>query len=326
MKASLVLFCSCLVLLTSCKTVSVWTDKEQKGIPFYAHKGMIKQQTKYLYYWNNVYLDKLTYAFADTTRTTLLKTRIDPHADLTRVHTALRRLNRSNSRDSLQAVMDEISKLKQVGQEPGPDAQVTIMENTWDVHTVVDYETVYYLNAPRPLFGTSTLTQKISAQGTLSEASGTADGSIDDIAGLVAGLATPLASIRVAQIENGLMDLASANVEASGRHYLAMRVDTTDETMKYIGYLKDPPSRSVISIRQNQYILRVDQQGYVYQFTKDHEVNERDAANTPITFDTKKGRFTRKEWPGPPVKKKKEEASTIKISGDILLPKPGDKQ
>lgn len=303
------------ILFSSCaRTLSVSRSGKVKGIPFYTQKAIILQETKYLYDWKVLTLIKKV-GEEKVKVTPIVQVRIKSDEDLTALEAAVNALNKEGATENdLQGVTDEIKQLKQVSLHSDDIDSDNIIGNKWSSKMIVDYSRTFYLNSKLPWFGTSTVSQKLASNGTLSEASGTIDSQIDELAGVVAGLATPLASVKVAEIENEVTPSVVeeiSTIEAFGNFDRKSLELENDFLMAMISNL----SKEIV-----RYELKVEEKGYIYTFSKTYEFHDSDKANTPISFDLGNGNYTRENWPQNKKEPKKEDKPTINVSGSIQLP------
>jgi len=282
------------VILSSCVSTMTITNDSGKvdGIPFYTHRVVVRQETKYLYNWFVISLIKEEKK-DEITSTPVLTKSLLREQELSQLERSLNSLNNSNNaKPDLESVINEINKLNVASLQSKDITTDNVIDNKWAVQTVVDYSMKYYINSKLPWFGSSTLSQKLATDGTLSEATGTSDSQIDELLTSIVGLATPISSIKVAQIENKVAQQVNKN--------LLYRLSNELTTYK----------------------LKIEEEGFIYTFTKTHEISDSNTANKPIAFDLNNGNYTRSNWSKEKeeMKDKKEEKPTINVSGSIQLP------
>jgi hypothetical protein len=308
-------------------------EKDKRGIPFYAYKPVIQQQTKYVVKWVTLELRQRLQG-REGAGTIIHTTRLDPSMDVLSIQAALSTLNKSGEgvdSDEFKALADKIRSAGKSDEDFTNDllsnsecdtqnlrsttsTGIYLVDNNWKYSKVVDYSHPYHLNARSPLLGNTEFTQELAPNGTLTKATATVDSQIDEVLGVFAGLATPLASVKVAEIEN------SSAVEGA----------TADGSLKYT-YTIDLKEEGWLYIFTRQYDVPVDGK------TKKAEKNSVSDSNitgdqttatlanepeTPIPFCLEKGNYTRLAWPTPTSKPDAEAAKkpTIAVSGNITLP------
>ncbi|MDW3210639.1 MAG: hypothetical protein R8N23_12260 [Reichenbachiella sp.] len=212
--------------------------------------------------------------------------------------------------DLVAKIIDTIRSINQRTNHPQEDTsslQELIVSNSITSSLEIDYNTTYYLNANMPYFGSASLSQKLTEKGILTEATATADNQIDELVSslgaIATGLAAPLASVKVAEIEADKDELQDA--EAFGAPVTL------------------PETKPVV------YNLIIQEKGYLYTFTKtlcsSPCYSPKDG--TAIPFDPVNSFYSRVNWPATSSEPKKEESKnpTIGISGSIILPKDENK-
>lgn len=207
-------------------------------------------------------------------------------------------------------IISTIRSIEQRTNHPQVDEsalQKLIVSNSITSSLEIDYNNTYYLNANMPYFGSATLTQKLSEKGILTETTATADNQIDELVSslgaIATGVAAPLSSVKVAEIEADKDELQ--DTEAFG----------TPVTL--------PETKPVV------YKLIIQEKGYLYTFTKTLCSSPCEIPKDPtaIPFDPVNGFYSRIDWPSTSSEPKKEEPKnpTIGISGSIILPKDENK-
>ncbi len=293
-----------LMLLVSCaSTLTVKSDSEKKaGIPFFIQKEIIQKETKYLYDWIEISLIKEEIKNGKTVNSKIYTSRIAKGQDTKSIEEKLLLLNSPNYNDKkIQEIILDISNLKKISLESTQISTNNIIENSWSKASVIDYSTKYYINAKMPWLGTSSLNQKLNTNGTLSESSITTDSQIDEVAGVIASLATPISNIRIAEI--AISDSEEKIKEA---------IKNNDFDLDFF--------KSILSAPSVKYKLETKEKGYVYIFKEQFEIDEIIEVGKPLDFDIKKGNFKRINWPSINIKKGKQKKPTINISGSVELP------
>jgi len=165
--------------------------EEVKGIPFYIKKGMCKQETVWVepqYTVSNTTLDGAPSKVLD--RESFLKVATPSNAqkgDYWALVESMRsplRVREEGANDSIDGAPIDISWQMAHG-------NWSLVSNTAAVESVVDYSQVYYLNSAKPLAGTSQVSYKLAADGTLTEGSAQVqDQTLATVAAAVSSLAT----------------------------------------------------------------------------------------------------------------------------------------
>lgn len=295
-----------LILLSSCaSTLTVKSDSEKKaGIPFFVQKEIIQKETKYLYDWIELSLIKEESKNSKITNTTIHTSRVIKGQDMSSIEEKLLLLDNSEDKNKMvQEIIIDIDNLKKATLESNGITTNNIIENNWTKTTVIDYSKKYYVNANMPWLGTSSLSQKLNANGTLSESTITTDSQIDEFAGVIASLATPISNIRIADIGKEIAELGGE-----------------EEVEKALKNGNFDFFKSISNTTTTKYKLEIKEKGYVYTFTKQFEIDKIDDASKPIDFDIKNGNFKRISWPTASKKEDKSKKPTINISGSVELP------
>ncbi|MEM9836602.1 MAG: hypothetical protein AAF828_08875 [Bacteroidota bacterium] len=299
--------------------------KEVHGIPFYRQKAVVDQTTQYLDHWLELSLVK------KKEKEEIIKTvRIKPGQDLTELEKALEALDSSDGNKALvKAVLVEMDQLDQIDIYAVDASRVKPIGNQWKETVVVDYENVYYLNNRRALLGSSTITQKLAPNGTLSEFTATTDSQIDELATAVIGLATPLASIRVAKIASEASDASEVSNTLTKKMMEAIRSEkrdfdnTIDWANEYLDFSTQSNRKAAEEVK-TEYNLISKEAGFVYTFTK-RSGSKRSGVGvnlSPIQFDLNKYQFTRVPWTaGSPQSQTKKADDSVTIQAEIKLPK-----
>lgn len=291
-----------LFTLTSCKTLKISSDIKKndkeyvkvKGIPFYIQKQVIHQQTAYLYDWLEISLIEEKTEGNKKVSTLLYNGRIEKGQD-----DSLREIDELISDKEKKKIVSAVKNLNKVNDKNINSCNVFLVNNNWKKAVVIDYDNKYYLNGNMPWFGTATLTQKLNENGTLSESSVTTDSQVDELAAAIIGLATPLASVEVAEIGKEIAEIPS---------------EFTEEAIKE--FMND------IYTKENSkptYKLVIKEKGYLYSFTEEFASNYK--PNKPLEFNLNSGNYIRINWPLSTVKKEKSDKKNIDVSATIGLPK-----
>lgn len=174
----------------------------------------------------------------------------------------------------------------------------SVSQNTIETALVVDTDHPYYLNAPLPWFGTGSLTQKLSGEGTLSEATASADTKVAD----------------------GISSLIPLKDYLSGKF---VKKAGDDADVKTTAWSRPVPVRANLSVELS---LKIEQVGYEYTFTKILSPDEAKkdgnfVAQKALVFSPDDHAFSRKIIKPASGDEKKEEGKKIGISGNIEFPK-----
>jgi hypothetical protein len=321
-KFKLVLVFVLLISTYSCKVLKVTSDNgDVNGIPFYAQKLIVKQQTSYLYNWQEISLIKEDKKDDKTVQTKIYTVRIEKGQDLKPIYELLNTLNNDSKNSSeVMAAMDAL-KIETLNTNSINDiSKVNLISNSSKDVVTIDYTNKYYLNAKMPWFGNSSLSQKINSNGTLGEATSTSDSQVDELVTSAVALATPISNFKIAELDflNNTTEKADEIVEDESfkRGIAAYAKNKQDE--KITTFIKKALEQAQ---NKHSYKLNIIEKGYLYTFTKDLEYKNKAQANTPIPFDLKKGNYIRTNWPATPKKLKKPEKKTIDVSAQIGLPK-----
>lgn len=297
-----------LILITSCaSTLTVKSDSEKKaGIPFFIQKEIIKKQTKYLYDWIEISLIKEETKNGKTTNSKIYTSRIIKGQNIRNIQNKLLLLNNAEDKDKMvQEIISDIGNLNEITLESNLISTNNIIENNWTKATVIDYSTKYYVNAKMPWLGTSSLNQKLNTNGTLSESTITTDSQIDEVAGVIASLATPISNIRIAEIGKEIAEFGS-------EEEIEKAIKNKDFDFDFL--------KSISSVATIKYKLETKEKGYVYIFMEHFEIDEINDVSKPIDFDIINGNFKRVSWPITSKKEEKSKKPTINISGSVELP------
>tara|TARA_R110002051_G_scaffold231608_1_gene293499 strand:- start:299 stop:1276 length:978 start_codon:yes stop_codon:yes gene_type:complete len=323
MKKTLKFTCLISILsLLSCNVLKVSSnhDKDNDGIPFYVQKPIIKQQTKYLYDWHEISLIKEELKDDKTIATILHTLRITKNNnDLNSVNDVLTLLNEDKVK--LPELITKMDALIKIPLESANINATNLIENSWKEIMVVDYANKYYLNAKMPWFGNSSLSQKISTDGTLTESTSSSDSQLDELATALIGIATPISQFRVAELPYKYASLEGDNTQE------AIDKSVIEKGIK--PFVKWGMSDNVMDVIKKElklkptYKISISEKGYIYTFTKDLEIDNKNIANTPIPFSVNSGSYTRSNWPPEIVVKKeeKQKKETIDVTAQIGLPK-----
>ena len=219
--------------------------------------------------------------------TALIKQNVVRDEDINPLFISLNALNESDAPgNDLQNFITELGRLPEAVTLDPDSSKFKLISNSLKPEVVVDYATKYYLNSRIPWFGTASVSQKLAANGTLTEASSTVDSQLDELAGIAAGLVTPLSNVKIAEIQ------------------------------------KDSPP--FIEGGAVSYRLKVTEIGFLYTFTRilcENSCNLSGLEAEPIKPDLVKGNYSRVPWPVTLAETKpKENKPTINVSGSIQLP------
>lgn len=293
------------LLITSCNVLRVSkgdgaANTQCEGIPFYVQKEVYKQETKYQYTWIEVSLSSVQEKEGAKPSSTTIW-RLTPDDSLIRYLNSVTSMTEMTV-DEVNNFLKQMEKSKAANLNPDSNSIKQVISNSCKPELIVDYSTKYYLNARKPLFGNTTVTQKLAPNGTLSESSATVESSLDEIAIAAIGLATPLASIKVAQIGAAVTSVAALQPaddikmakEAGGK----AKINPVSDKIKY-----------TISIREA---------GYIYTFTKYHD-SFVSCNSQMIKPNLSQGNFSRTAYTAQE-SESKDNKKAIKVEGSIELP------
>jgi len=267
--------------------------KRMKGVPFYIKVGRHQQTTVYHEVWSQATLRIValqgTGADIKEIEVTSITQAFVPAArdELRGLQSELANVSDA---EGLRKVTDRFLDLTKDKRHVGTERLTQPVSNYLEPIDTVDYSKLYFINAPLPWFGSATLTAKVAADGTLSEASATSETKLAEAISSVLPIKEWLTSTVVPTKATG----------GQGKVFAA-------------------------AMPQKAY-LNVEQRGYVYTFTKllptDPCFGKPDEkCLIPIAFDTD-GRNYRRTELGKEEEKKKEAGKSIEVNGTIELPKP----
>lgn len=177
----------------------------------------------------------------------------------------------------------------------------------------VSEERQYFLNAPLPWFGSGNLTQELSEDGTLSK--------------VVANPETKLSE--------GLASLIPFKEYLTGKYVDKLDDDSATDLGAKISAFSDIPGglgKAMIANKEKYQLvhsvsLSVDEEGYVYRFTRQHD--SAPASYAPLAFDLSANPYSREVLSAEPPsdeKKKADDDNSIGLQGKISLPKGWGKE
>lgn len=310
-----------IALLTACAK-AVWVQKNSEsataagvyGLPFYVKTEQFKKTTVYADTWlrstltvakklvdtkdgKEVLLDRGTQQYVKD----LPKPQPDALVDIKSS------ILRSDNADLAEAerVIQSFMRLKEV--DHAKTTGWVLIKNVVESEWVVDNSRTYYLNAPIPWFGSGSLTQKLNADGTLSEVVSTPD----------------------TKLSEGLSSLIPLKEYLTGEYVKAAPAaaaeDNKDADIKkgMVEFLRVNP-RSRVADKAYVYILslQIEEIGHEYTLTS-QPVPQRPADLAPLTLSDvgkAEAQFSRKDI-GSEKEDKKEEGPTVGVSGSITFPK-----
>lgn len=160
--------------------------KTLPGLPFFAKKGEWVRSTAYVQQWLDVELILKQRSGTEWVVMTSLSTRVAPapRAPLDALRLAVGDLNKTGDPTALDKVWKAFHQLPSAAQ--GGPVPSTPFSDKLEQRAVVDYSKRLYLNAKAPLFSKATLSQELSADGSLAEVTGEID--TTGMAGGLAGL------------------------------------------------------------------------------------------------------------------------------------------
>lgn len=300
---------------TSCaRTLSVFKEgKRVKGMPFYAHKGVVEQKTTYLFKWKEITIEEQEVGSKEKIPVATAQTK--DNKGIKDVEATINSMDSESTREDVKALITKVYALhsNELLESVNIESK-NMVENKWVVKTIVDYSEKYYLNSKLPWLGSSTINQKLAPNGSLTEVTGTTDSQIDDVAGTIVSLATPLSTIKVAEIQAEAASIPLATDQAKSYLQTWSKLDYSETQLSYLF--------SKVQDKKFKYSLKVEEKGYLYTFTKNHEIGNDGPCDTytPLEFDIKRGNFIREKWPAVKSEPNETDDSEIKISGKIQLP------
>lgn len=295
------------MIITSCNVIQVSKDGPNitpikcAGIPFYVQKEVTRQETRYLYNWLEISLTEVDEKQSAKSKNALTW-RLIPDENLLK-YLATFMSSPKLTEEMLKSFRETMERGKMPKLNPTQEDIKQVVSNTWKPELVVDYTQKYYLNAQKPLFGTSTITQKLAANGTLSESSATSESKLGEIAVAAIGLATPYSAIKVAQITAAAAMIAMDEAIQKGV------TDTKD--------IKS--SKLSPEIKEFQYTISIREAGYVYTFVKYHDNHSSTNGFPALEANLSDGIFSRTNW-STAEPKQEENKNAIKVEGTIILP------
>lgn len=180
--------------------------EQMKGIPFYVKKGVCKQETVWL---------EPQYTITDDAEPAKPEKMLDRESYLVVQNGA--QAHNENFWKWVSEMHPPVRAKEEGGNDVANNFVVDItyqiqhgnwslVSNTGTVMTVVDYSQVYYLNTARPLAGTTQLSYKLAADGTLTEGSAQLnDQTLATVASVISSLTTDAVSFvgAVASLTSG---------------------------------------------------------------------------------------------------------------------------
>jgi hypothetical protein len=298
-------------LLCSCASVVHVKEgaKEISGIPFYVKNEYFRQVTVYRETWfqltlkaekklvdvkdgQEVLLDRGAQSF--TASVTNLN---DP--TVVGIKAAILGADSSTVSDALVV----IQKFQSLPSSP-TGVNKTILKNEIESQWLVDDDRPFYLNAPLPWFGTATLTQKLSADGTLTEVTATADTKLAESISTLLPLKEFLSGKYVKAAAAASTDSSTKADFAKGISLFAARGGNVKPTDKQFVYILS---------------LTTEEIGYETTLKTDPK-NSRAGISGHIPIDSTTASISRKPIQSAE-EKPKDDSPTIGISGSIKLPK-----
>ncbi len=299
------------ILLCSCTSVVKVKkgDSDLAGIPFYFKKEQFRQVTVNRETWfkltlkvekklvektdgKEVLLDRGTQSYVRE-----VKDIDDPK--VIAVKAAILRADNSDVDDAIQLIKDFHTIPPR-----GTAANLLKLKNDIESEWIVDGTNVYYLNAPLPWFGTGSLTQKLNADGTLSEVTSSADTKLAE------GISTflPLKEY----LSGKFIDPAPvANSDPA----------KTSDVQKGVSMFLADGGNNKLSSKEFVYLVSLSADEVGYEITLK---GKPDPSRPPLGPDLVAGAenvsFQRKSLPTKEAESK-DESPTIGISGSIKLPK-----
>jgi hypothetical protein len=303
--------CSCVnVVRVKHMKPSATTATSESGIPFYVKAERFRQVTVYRESWYLLTLkvDKKLVELKDGKEVLLDRGSLSFSAeakdlsdkDIVDIKSWIVRSNNSDVNDALAV----IAKFQGLSPRNGGFNQVDL-KNEIESEWVVDSARTYYLNAPLPWFGTGSLTQKINADGTLAEATATADTKLAEGLGAILPLKEFLTGEFIDPAPAANADPSkSADVQKGLRAFISQGGTPNLTTKQYV------------------YVLSLSTEETGFEVTlKSAPVGARPTLGAALTTTSPGASLVRKPLPvkvEPPA----DDTPTIGISGNIKLPKP----
>lgn len=313
---------SCVVVLASVisacastvhvdRDVSTTSTEKVEGIPFYIKKQQHEHATVYAATWLSATLTVKIYIGVPSKTNDKAFETVAYNKQVAKSQAALlddirRAILATNggTPETAKRIIDEFLRLPASGGEA--DAATALASNNVSRQWVVDGSQKYYLNAPLPWFGTASLTQKLNADGTISE--------------VVSAPDTKLAE--------GFSTLIPFKEYLTGRYVDTLSGQTDTAVSKSLSTMEIPedfPFEATVLENRDKatevYVLSLatEETGYEYTFTRVSDLKPADT--TPIPFDTRRELFTRKPIMSTGSKDAKKDTSPkIGISGEVKLP------
>lgn len=253
MKIKSIFFVSILLItnIMNCKTFYVNTDSKGNGIPYYIKKGIYRQTTEYSRTYielnikifsnqaNNEPLGVLNYAIneQDWTGANISRFKNDLHDAMNEVD-SISKLNKkilqalSNNNISTIATGD-ITRELDFAVLPRELIE-KVLQNTFELTTIVDYSTTYYYNVKVPPFGKAETSYKISPDGTMTEASSMVDNTkLADLIPLNEFILDKL-MITTSESENAITGTSSGPEDPQQQMQILIKIVAEQKGYKYL--------------------------------------------------------------------------------------------
>lgn len=290
-----------------------------RGLPFYLKQMIYRQHTTYEHSWLRISLSQ-----APVTQAASGAEQVGPHTTkvrdvantganreaFDRVQELVAHLPGTPARDmpaavcAIHAAFDAINRLP-ANHLRAPDSTALRMTGNYVERVpVVDYTTVYYLNAKVPPFGSNHLSAELAADGTLSKGSAEASGGAGEAIGAVASALTGVLPIKEA--------LTAKWVPAAGAATSKPDKNFAPALAQVCG-LADPAARSF------RVEVGLEPQSVVFDFTKDGITPSTGATLDRVMVNFHDGTFTVR--PGEKAADKPADDG-ISFSGRVQLPVP----
>jgi hypothetical protein len=289
------------------------------GIPFYVKKQQFTQTSTYQQTWIRATLFAKRVSVDDKTGKQISEPDVPIIRNLARDKVSsldpVRQAILNANPEDFAAGSRAIAAFQAVQEVELSDIKPVLVGNQLRPEVIVDYEKKYYVNAPLPWFGTGSLTQKLSGDGTLTEVTSSSDTKLAE------GLST-LAPFKEF-LSGEFVKSGTAAVEDADTKDVAMSLASQQQSA-------NPGFRIATSRYKLVLTLKLEEVGYEYVLSRT-PIPKPPGAVTAIPFaEMANGTayFTRKAIGSEDTegaKNDKDETRQIAISGSIVLPKEPDK-
>jgi hypothetical protein len=348
MKLAILMYCITFFISSCSNSVYVREKKEHKdsnatyeqvgGIPFYAKKAVYNQTTTYSQTWLTVTInversfltekdEKIENQFIDSQS----YDRVFSKSKISELDKLKLEIISSGSLDETK-VKDLITKFGAIEKLTDFNSvEAEMIGNMVKEELVTDYSKTYYLNAPLPWFGSSSLSQELSSEGTLNKAEAKPDTKLaEGISSLI-----PISDFLTAKYVNPINiknekknnPQISAAIEKATNNQLLRLQSMGDLGLPVNGQLQsaipDPKWWEYIKQINYKVTLSIAEKGFVYKFVMLHD---KSGFKAPIPFDVNAGLYYRENVSDKPTsavddkEKEKDKSKSIGLSGTIKFP------